>query len=101
MNTYKTEIQFFDNIWERKPQDWSDCDIERVPSMPQSVRNWILTLPKFYFPLNSKPIRDFEESVFEGVRPPRYFVAEVGEAQYLVSTEGYNFARYAVQIRAV
>ena len=94
-------VRYFDNIWTRKPSEWDDCTAKAVATMPAKVRNWILTLPKHRFARTTKPIHDFPEFAIDGNNFPRYFIAEVGDSQFIVSTEGYNYARYGVKIKAV
>ncbi len=73
--------------FERKPSSWVDVNKE-IPasSIPDydklKVYNWD----------DYTPYDDFPETV------PQYFILAIGGKKFLINTEGYNYARYVVEV---
>lgn len=95
----ETPHRFFDGLLTRKPSDWSDCSSVAVLSLPEPVREWLSTLPKYRFVSDYRPICYFPEGA--SIYHIRRFIAEVGGKHYLVSTEGYGYCRYALRLTVV
>lgn len=91
--------RFFDGLLTRKPSDWGDCPSVAVLSLPEPVREWLATLPKYRFNSDYRPICHFPEGA--SIYHIRRFIAEVGGKHYLVSTEGYGYCRYAIRLTVV
>lgn len=92
--------RFFEGLMTRKPSDWSDCSSVAVLPLPEPVREWLATLPKYRLRSDYCPISDFPEGslIHSSVRR---FIADVGGRHYLVSTEGYGYCRYALRLTVV
>ena len=91
--------KFFDGLLTRKPSDWSDCSSVAVLRLPEPVREWLSTLPKYRFNSEYRPISYFPEG--SPVYAYKHFIAESEGKHYLVSTQGYGYCRYALRLTVV
>lgn len=99
-NTYaEAPHRFFDGLLTRKPSDWSDCSSVAVLGLPEPIREWLSTLPKYRFHSDYRPICHFPEGA--SINHISRFIAEAGGKHYLVATEGYGYCRYALRLTVV
>lgn len=72
----------------RKRNEWEDANDVMIIS--QSLANKLTT---FELDPSSSPFDDLPPGASGGI-----FIAKVGNKNYLVNTEGYDYARYIVQL---
>lgn len=73
--------------WARKPIRWGEANHYVAP---RDVTDAVRDLPRYSGP--SHPYMDFHEE------RPQFFVVDRDGKEYLVDTQGYNYARYVVRL---
>ncbi len=79
----------------RKAEDWTYAPCVNYLRLSQPAREYLDQLPKFEAPESlGRPC--FSHQFYQG--KPNFFVMTVDREAYLVDTEGYDYARYVVQV---
>ena len=91
-NTAENEKHVFFGECTRKPIEWAE-----IPEAHSAYHELQKTLPVFTpqqaFSWKQNPLEKLKEGV------PQWFILRREDADYLINTEGYSYARYALKLK--